>query len=104
MRKDHTAQSILRLVQAESGTIKLDGLDISRLSRRHLRPLRRRVQIIYQDPYESLDPRFRVRDAVEEPLKIHGIGDSSPDRGDGRRRTRAGGADATGSVRGSLPP
>lgn len=78
--KTTTAQAILRLVTAESGAIKLEGRDISAVSHSDLRPLRRRVQIIYQDPYESLDPRFRVRDAVEEPLKIHKIGDSADER------------------------
>ena len=77
--KTTTAQAILRLVDAE-GQIMLDGRDISTISAGQLRPLRRRVQIIYQDPYESLDPRFRVRDAVEEPLVIHGIGGSRDER------------------------
>jgi peptide/nickel transport system ATP-binding protein len=70
------------LVDAQGGTIVLNGRDITHLDRGELRPLRRRVQIIYQDPYESLDPRFRVRDAVEEPLRIHGIGRSSDERRD----------------------
>ena len=78
--KTTTAQAILRLVHAEQGAIRLDGQDISSVSHGELRPLRRRVQIIYQDPYESLDPRFRVRDAVEEPLQIHGLGGSKEDR------------------------
>jgi peptide/nickel transport system ATP-binding protein len=50
------------------------------LGPRELRPLRRRIQVVYQDPYESLDPRFRVRAAVEEPLLIHGLGGSKADR------------------------
>ncbi len=77
--KTTTAQAILRLVDAQ-GQIMLNGRDISTISAGQLRPLRRRVQIIYQDPYESLDPRFRVRDAVEEPLVIHGIGGSRDER------------------------
>jgi peptide/nickel transport system ATP-binding protein len=78
--KTTTAQAILRLVAAESGAIKLEGRDIAAVGHGELRPIRRRVQIIYQDPYESLDPRFRVRDAVEEPLRIHRIGDSKEAR------------------------
>ncbi len=78
--KTTTAQAILRLIDADHGAIRLEGRDISAVPHSELRPLRRRVQIIYQDPYESLDPRFRVRDAVEEPLKIHKIGDSSQAR------------------------
>lgn len=77
--KTTTAQAVLRLVEAE-GRILLDGRDISTVGRTELRGLRREAQIIYQDPYESLDPRFRVRDAVEEPLIIHGIGGSKDDR------------------------
>jgi peptide/nickel transport system ATP-binding protein len=72
--KTSTAQTILRLVEPTSGSIRLNGADITSLSQRHLRPLRRSMQIIYQDPYESLDPRFRVRQAIEEPLLIHHVG------------------------------
>ncbi len=72
--KTSTAQTILRLVEPTSGSIHLNGADITSLSQRHLRPLRRSMQMIYQDPYESLDPRFRVRQAVEEPLLIHRVG------------------------------
>jgi oligopeptide/dipeptide ABC transporter ATP-binding protein len=79
--KTTTAQSLLRLVESESGSVRFDGQDISALSAAAMRRLRRRMQIIYQDPYESLDPRFRVRSTVEEPLLVHGIGS-----GDERRR------------------
>lgn len=78
--KTTTAQSVLRLVEPESGTVRLDGRVISSLPQREFRPLRRHVQIIYQDPYESLDPRFRVRETIEEPMLIHGIGSSKEDR------------------------
>ncbi len=59
--KTTTAQSVMRLVQPDSGSIRFEGSDISTLGFRELRPLRKRMQMIYQDPYESLDPRFRVR-------------------------------------------
>jgi oligopeptide/dipeptide ABC transporter ATP-binding protein len=72
--KTTTAQTIARLVEPEAGTVRFRGRDITRLQGRELRELRRRIQIIYQDPYESLDPRFRVSQTVEEPLSIHGIG------------------------------
>jgi oligopeptide/dipeptide ABC transporter ATP-binding protein len=72
--KTTTAQTVLRLLDPVSGRISFDGQDITALSNRSLRPLRRRMQIIYQDPYESLDPRFTVRAAVEEPLLIHRAG------------------------------
>ncbi len=85
--KTTTAQTILRLVDPVSGTITLSGVDITRLSQRDLQPLRRAMQIIYQDPYESLDPRFRVSQSVEEPMLIHrGAGDRTERH---RRVTRA---------------
>jgi len=78
--KTTTAQAVLRLVDPLSGAIRYEGRDITALGARELRPLRREIQIVYQDPYESLDPRLRVRSAVEEPLLIHGLGDSKEDR------------------------
>jgi oligopeptide/dipeptide ABC transporter ATP-binding protein len=63
------------MVQATSGTIRYRDRDITHASQREMRPVRREMQIIFQDPYESLDPRFRVKDIVAEPLQIHGIGD-----------------------------
>jgi len=78
--KTTTAQAVLRLVDATSGAIRFEGRDITRLGARSLRPLRRRMQIVYQDPYESLDPRLRVRATVEEPLAIHGIAGSKAER------------------------
>jgi peptide/nickel transport system ATP-binding protein len=62
------------LVKPDSGSIRFDGTDITHMSPRALRPLRRRMQIVYQDPYESLDPRFRVRATIEEPLVVHRVG------------------------------
>ena len=70
--KTTTAKAILRMIDPVGGTIELNGRDITTTSQRDLRPLRRTMQMIYQDPYESLDPRFRVSQVVEEPLLIHG--------------------------------
>jgi peptide/nickel transport system ATP-binding protein len=78
--KTTTAQAILRLLHSESGSVSFDGLDVTSLPQGQLRALRRRMQIIYQDPYESLDPRFRVSTTVAEPLVIHGIGSRSERR------------------------
>ena len=83
--KTTTAQAVLRLVEPVSGRIEFDGDDITGLQSRALRPLRRRMQLIYQDPYESLDPRLSVQAAVEEPLQIHGLGGSRKER---RERVR----------------
>jgi len=71
--KTTTAQAVLRLVEPEAGTVRFDGIDVTSLGPGELRRLRRRMQIIYQDPYESLDPRFRVEATVAEPLVIHRI-------------------------------
>ncbi len=78
--KTSTVQTILGMVKPAGGAIRLNGTDIAGLPERQMRPLRRKVQMIYQDPYESLDPRFRVRQTVEEPMLVHGIGRSQADR------------------------
>ena len=70
--KTTTAKAIVRLIDPAAGTITLNGRDITHTPQRELRPVRRTMQMIYQDPYESLDPRFRVSQVVEEPLLIHG--------------------------------
>jgi peptide/nickel transport system ATP-binding protein len=78
--KTTTAQTILGMVAPASGTVRLNGTDIAGLPERQMRPLRRQLQMIYQDPYESLDPRFRVEATVGEPLLVHGIGGSPSER------------------------
>jgi oligopeptide/dipeptide ABC transporter ATP-binding protein len=78
--KTSTVQTILGMVKPASGAVRLNGTDIAGLPERQMRPLRRIVQMIYQDPYESLDPRFRVSQTVEEPMLVHGIGRSSAER------------------------
>jgi oligopeptide/dipeptide ABC transporter ATP-binding protein len=69
--KTTTAQAVLRLVRPDAGAVHFDGIDVNALGPRALRRLRRRMQIIYQDPYESLDPRFRVEATVAEALVVH---------------------------------
>jgi peptide/nickel transport system ATP-binding protein len=81
--KTTTAHATLRLVESAAGTIRFAGQDVTQLGPRALRPLRRRMQLIWQDPYESLDPRFRVSQTMVEPLRVHGVGSSRDDR---RRR------------------
>jgi oligopeptide/dipeptide ABC transporter ATP-binding protein len=73
--KSTLARCILRLVALTGGRVLLDGVDLSALSGDELRRMRRRMQIVFQDPYASLDPRMSVRAIVEEPFVIHGIGD-----------------------------
>jgi len=69
--KSTLGRTLLRLVEPSGGTIELDGVDITRLSQRALRPLRRAMQMIFQDPSASLDPRMTVGAAIAEPLVIH---------------------------------
>jgi oligopeptide/dipeptide ABC transporter ATP-binding protein len=78
--KTTTLQSILGMVPTAAGSVLINGTDVTHLTSRQMRPLRRHVQMIYQDPYESLDVRFKVRQTVEEPLLVHKIGASKAER------------------------
>ena len=77
--KSTLARCIARLYDLTSGSVTFDGKDISHLSRREMRPLRREVQMIFQDPYGSLNPRRRVGSIIGDPFVIHGI-DSRTER------------------------
>jgi len=72
--KTTTGRCILRLIEPTSGEVWFQGEDVRACSRGRLRELRRHMQIVFQDPLASLDPRMRARTIVEEPLAIHGIG------------------------------
>jgi oligopeptide transport system ATP-binding protein len=78
--KTTVGQLILRVIDASAGTIRLDGIDIGALSTAALRPYRRRMQIVFQDPFSSLNPRMTVGDAIGEPLAIHGIVKNAAER------------------------
>lgn len=75
--KSTLGKAVVRLLRPTSGSINFNGTDITRMSQRALRPLRRDFQMIFQDPVESLDPRMSVRSIIEEPLLIHRIGSRS---------------------------
>src|SRR4026209_2154711 len=72
--KSTLARVIMRLLEPTGGTVRFDGRDITHLSEQELRPVRRELQMIFQDPYASLNPRKRVGFIVSEPLEVHGIG------------------------------
>jgi oligopeptide transport system ATP-binding protein len=69
--KSTLGRMILRLIEPDDGTITLDGIDVRAMGRKELRSLRKRMQMIFQDPYSSLDPRMIIEDAVGEPLTVH---------------------------------
>jgi oligopeptide transport system ATP-binding protein len=71
--KSTVANCIMRLVDPTAGTIRLKGTDITHLSRRELRPLRRELHMVFQDQYSSLNPRMTVGDIAGEPLRLHGL-------------------------------
>ena len=72
--KTTTGRCLLRLIEPTSGEVRFKNIDVRALSTRELRQARRHFQIVFQDPYSSLNPRMRVGTIVEEPLIIHGIG------------------------------
>lgn len=78
--KSTLGRTVLRLHDPTSGAIRFEGRDITRASQSALRPLRRGMQMIFQDPYASLNPRMRVRDIVGEALEIHGLGATRAER------------------------
>jgi ABC-type oligopeptide transport system ATPase subunit len=71
--KSTLAKSIVRLLTPTSGGIKIDGVDIARMSEKALRPYRSRIQMVFQDPYGSLDPHLSAVDIVAEPLRLQGV-------------------------------
>jgi len=73
--KSTLARCIARLYDLTEGSLTFEGRDISRLSRRQLRPVRRELQMVFQDPYASLNPRKRVGTILSDPLRIHNYGD-----------------------------
>ena len=80
--KSTTGRILLRLIEPDAGTATFRGEDLFALSGSALRQMRRHIQLVYQDPFSSVDPRFRVRDIVAEPWTIHGL----YDRDERRRR------------------
>ena len=78
--KSTLGRTILRLLEPTAGQIVFDGKDLTQLPQRSLRPLRREMQMIFQDPYASLNPRMSIGTAIAEPLVIHGLVKSAAER------------------------
>ncbi|GBC62640.1 dipeptide ABC transporter ATP-binding protein [Desulfonema ishimotonii] len=96
--KTTAGRSLIRLCQPTGGRVKFEGRDILGLGRRALRELRRDVQMIFQDPFESLNPRHTIGDILEEPFIIHGISTT------GERRSKVAALlDRVGLPRNALP-
>ncbi len=77
--KSTTGRAILRLIEPDGGTVRYRGIDVLAASSGALRDLRRRLQIVFQDPYSSLNPRLKVGRALAEPMRVHGIAKSAAD-------------------------
>ena len=73
--KSTLARAIMQLVPMKQGSVRLEGTDLGSLSRRALRRMRHRIQMVFQDPRGSLDPRMSVAALIGEPLRVHGLGD-----------------------------
>jgi ABC-type oligopeptide transport system ATPase subunit len=78
--KTTTGRCLLRLIEPTSGSVRFQGQDVLALSPAGLRDLRRHMQVVFQDPYSSLNPRMRVSQIVEEPLIVHNLGNASARR------------------------
>ena len=78
--KTTLGRAVLRLVEPTGGRVRFDGRDLTGLGRRDMRPMRRRLQFVFQDPASSLNPRLTVATALTEPMAAHGIGESLEDR------------------------
>jgi oligopeptide transport system ATP-binding protein len=83
--KTTTGRCILRLEQPTAGEIRYDGVDLAKLPRKDLMAIRRKIQVIFQDPYSSLNPRMKVGEIIGEPMKVHGL---EPDMGKRAARVR----------------
>ena len=81
--KSTVANCIMRLLEPTAGTIRLRGTDITTLSRKQMRPLRRELHMVFQDPYSSLNPRMTVGDIAGEPLRLHGLASGKRARASG---------------------
>lgn len=78
--KSTLGRAILRLIEPTAGSVNFSGRDITGLSRHEMRPLRSQMQVVFQDPMSSLNPRLTIADTLTEPMKVHGIGTRKEER------------------------
>ncbi len=78
--KSTTARLVLRLIEPSTGSIGFEGVDVTKTTGAAQRAMRRRMQIVFQDPYASLNPRLTVAETIAEPMVVHGIGDAATRR------------------------
>ena len=71
--KTTLGRTLMRLIDATAGRVQFEGTDITNMTRRQMKPMRRNMQMVFQDPYSSLNPRMPIREIVGEPLRIHGV-------------------------------
>ena len=83
--KTTTGRCILQLENATDGEIIYDGQDLTKLDKKAMRPLRQRIQVIFQDPYSSLNPRMKIGDIISEPMMVH---QTEPDKAARDKRVR----------------
>jgi oligopeptide/dipeptide ABC transporter ATP-binding protein len=76
--KSTLARLILRLIEPSAGNVTFDGIDLMGLPAGELRKLRRRMQMVFQDPYSAIDPRYRIREALLEPFEVQGLRPDDP--------------------------
>ncbi|MEP6969212.1 MAG: dipeptide/oligopeptide/nickel ABC transporter ATP-binding protein, partial [Betaproteobacteria bacterium] len=79
--KSTLARLVLRLLEPSSGSVEFEGTDLASVSGAEMRALRRRMQMVFQDPYSSIDPRYSVRAALLEPLQVQGLRPPSGEEG-----------------------
>ncbi|HSV91676.1 MAG TPA: ATP-binding cassette domain-containing protein, partial [Desulfobacterales bacterium] len=80
--KTTTGKLVMKLLEPTSGTIEFEGTDATRLEKDALAAYRRKIQMVFQDPYASMNPRFKIRDVLEEPLLVHKVGAVRQERED----------------------
>jgi peptide/nickel transport system ATP-binding protein len=80
--KTTTGKLVMKLLQPTSGTIEFESADVTSLEKEALAAYRRKVQMVFQDPYASMNPRFKIRDVLEEPLVVHKVGATRQERED----------------------